>query len=355
MAIGPLTLAGNLFLAPVAGYTDRAFRTLCVELGADFSFTELISCEALRRKPALYGLGPDAAPGGPERSAQAGLSCRGGAAPYAIQVFAAESEALYEAVSLLAPLRPDALDINAGCPVPKVVKTGAGAALMRDPALLGRMVGAAVRASERFLGGIPVTVKLRSGWDAGSINYRDCARAAASEGAAMLSLHPRTRAQGYAGESDWALIADLAAVQRLPVTGSGGLFRPEDAARMLRETGCAAVMFARGAAEDPFIFPAARALLRGVPWQAPSAEERIAAAFRLLRLKAADCGERRACLEMRKQFCALTRGALSPAALASGVRLSGAELRTRLVHAETIADYEAIMAPTRRPRGSYTS
>jgi nifR3 family TIM-barrel protein len=334
--IGPLVLPGNLFLAPVAGYTDRAFRSICAGLGAALSFTELVSAEALRRNPGLYGLGPSG--GGAAPCPTASLIRRGeGEARYGVQLFGAGPEALYEALCLLGPLAPDLVDLNAGCPVPKVVKAGAGAALMRDPLLLGRMVRAAVRASGECLGAVPVTVKMRSGWDKDFINYRECAGAALGEGAAMVSLHPRTRSQGYGGRSDWSLITDLASRLPLPVTGSGDLYTPEDAEQMLRETGCAAVMFARGALGNPFIFPETRSFLETGLWEDSGFSRRIEAAFRHLELLAGDLGERRACREMRKQFCAYTRGFPGQRGLPGGARL-----RNRLVHAESVAEYRAI-------------
>jgi nifR3 family TIM-barrel protein len=322
--IGPLALPGNLFLAPVAGYTDRAFRSICAGLGAVLSFTELVSAEALRRNPATAPMAP--------------LIRRGeGEARYGVQLFGADPEALYQALCLLGPLAPDLVDLNAGCPVPKVIKTGAGAALMRDPLLLGRMIRAAVRASGECLGAAPVTVKMRSGWDGDSQNYRECAGAALGEGAAMVSLHPRTRSQGYGGRSDWSLIADLASRLPIPVTGSGDLYTPEDAERMLRETGCAAVMFARGAMGNPFIFPETRSFLETGLRGELDFSRRIGAAFRHLELLAGDLGERRACLEMRKQFCAYTRGFPGQRGLPGGARL-----RNLLVHAESIAEYRAL-------------
>ena len=209
---------------------------------------------------------------------------------------------------------------------------------MKKPALLGRLVGALVRASAEGLGDVPVTVKLRSGWDAESLNYAECAHAAFEEGASLVSLHPRTRTQAYAGKSDWGHIADLVSRLPLPVAGSGDLFSPEDAERMLRETRCAAVMFARGAMGNPFIFAGTRSLLTTGQWTPPPPEERFAAAFRELRLLAADVGEDRACLKMRKRFCAYTKGYPGEPGLPGG-----AALRGRLVQAGTIADYREIL------------
>jgi nifR3 family TIM-barrel protein len=208
---------------------------------------------------------------------------------------------------------------------------------MRDPSRLGRALEAMVRASRKSLGDVPVTVKIRSGWDAGSINYAQCARIALEAGAAMVTLHPRTRSQGYGGKSDWSLIAALAAGMPLPVTGSGDLYGPEDARRMLGETGCAAVMFARGALGNPFIFSASRDLLCTGSWSAPGPAERITTALRHLEMLAADLGEPRACLEMRKQFCAYTRGNM-------GLPGMGGKLRNRLIQCTTIAEYRAILS-----------
>jgi nifR3 family TIM-barrel protein len=315
--MGSLVIPGNLFLAPVAGYSDRAFRSLCIEQGANFTSTELVSSEALIR-------------GGVKTEYL--LRRAANEERYAIQLFGADGGVMYRAAGLLAPWRPDAVDINCGCPVPKVIKTGAGSALMRNPGVLGRVVEAVVRASAESLGGAPVTVKLRSGWDAGSINYRECARIAVEAGAALVSLHPRTRAQGYAGLSNWSHIADLVSRLPVPVAGSGDLFTPEDAGRMLRETGCGAVMFARGAMGNPFIFSAVRALLRGEAYTPPDREERLKTAFRQLVFLVRDMGENAACREMRKQFCAYTRGISGSAAL-----------RNRLIHADTIEEYRIIL------------
>jgi nifR3 family TIM-barrel protein len=209
---------------------------------------------------------------------------------------------------------------------------------MKDPSLLGRIIEAMVISSNEHLGGIPITVKMRAGWDSSSINCRECARIAAEAGAAMVSLHPRTRSQGYGGRSDWSLIAGLAAMLPVPVTGSGDLYTPEDARRMLTETGCAAVMFARGAMGNPFIFPAAKSFLAGGGWEAPETAERLGLALKHLEMLAGDLGEKRACLEMRKQFCAYTKGVMG----LPGIK-GGAALREKIVHAETIAEYREIL------------
>jgi nifR3 family TIM-barrel protein len=327
--IGSLNLDGNLFLAPVAGYTDRAFRSICSEMGADLTFTELASAEALTR-------------GG---KATFNLVRRGeNEKRYVIQIFGHDPQTMYKAALALTAFNPEAVDINCGCPVPKVVKTGAGSALMKEPDRLGRVVEAVVMAVNSMgpsREGIPVTVKMRSGWDSQHINYYECARIAAEAGASMVTLHPRTKAQGYGGKSDWSHIADLASRLKIPVAGSGDLFSPEDAGRMLKETGCAAVMFARGAEGNPFIFPATKSFLlsggRELPF--PSFEEKLAAAFRHLAMLSEDIGKKAACLEMRKQFCAYTKAAPGTTGQAGS-----SSLRKRLVEASTIEDFTEIFS-----------
>jgi nifR3 family TIM-barrel protein len=254
-----------------------------------------------------------------------------------VQLFGSSPDVMYRAACLLAPLHPEALDINAGCPVPKVIKSGAGSALMKDSALLGRIVEALVRASQEKLGGIPVTVKIRSGWDNATLNYRECAEAAVQSGAAAVTLHARTRTQQYSGKSDWSHIADLVSCLDVPVFGSGDLFSPEDAENMLKQTGCAAVMFARGAMGNPFIFATAKSLLCTGSYTAPGPETRIKIGFRQLLLLAADMGEAAACREMRKQFCAYTKSPYGQPGI-----YGGAALRDALVHAETIEAYRSL-------------
>jgi tRNA-dihydrouridine synthase len=353
LRIGGLFLQGNIFLAPVAGYTDRIFRGLCVGYGADFTFTELVSSEALVRNstktlPLLARA---------ENEAQ-----------YGIQLFGSDPDVMAKAVAALAPFRPSVIDINAGCPVPKVVKTGAGAALMKTPVLLGKIVAAVVKArglpslsihdggcppagngvcpsdgnevcppEKRDCGTPAVTVKIRSGWDASSVNYRECAKIAREEGAALVTLHARTRAQGYSGTADWEHIARLTQELDIPVCGSGDLFTAGDAERMLDETQCAAVMFARGALGNPFLFEETRHLLDKKPYTPPSSEKRIEIALDHLRASAALSGEETACRAMRAHFCHYLKG-LPNAAM----------IRNRIVQARTVREYEEAVANMRR-------
>lgn len=315
VSAGGLELSGNIFLAPVAGWTDRVFRGLCVEAGADFAFTELVSSEALYRG------------GGQSLNL---LRRAENEKLYAIQLFGAKPDVMARAAARVLEYVPALIDINAGCPVPKVTKTGAGSALMLEPKRLADVVAAVVREA----GIVPVSVKLRSGWDGAHINYEECARAACDSGAVMISLHPRSRAQGYEGKSDWTHIARLAAALDVPVCGSGDLYSPEDALAMLKETGCAAVMFARGAMGNPFIFSQTHALLADGGYSIPSAREKFNMAMRHLEALAYELGEARAALEMRKVFCAYIKGINGAAAL-----------RSALVHAGSIEEYRTLIQP----------
>ncbi|GAB1482510.1 tRNA dihydrouridine synthase DusB [Treponema sp.] len=316
--MGSLEVPGNLFLAPVAGYTERAFRSICIDQGADFTCTELISSEALTRDSV---------------KTESLILRADNEKRYAVQLFGSSPEVMAAAVAELARFKPDVIDINCGCPVPKVVKTGAGSALLRDCVGLGKLVAAVKKAIDSFLGGIPLSVKIRSGWDEGSINYRETAQVCVDAGADLVALHARTRAQQYAGKADWDHIGDLSSRLSVPVIGSGDLFTPEDAQALLEQTGCAGLMFARGAMGNPFIFSETKSLLREGSYTKTPAEIRIQTGFHQLQLLALDRGEAIACKEMRKQFCSYTKG-----------MDGGASLRNRLVHAETIGDYREILA-----------
>jgi tRNA-dihydrouridine synthase B len=317
--LGGVTLPGNVFLAPVAGYSDAAFRSVCFGLGADLCYTEMVSSEALVR-------GHAATPALMDRAENESR--------YAIQLFGSSPEVLARAALIASERKPILIDLNCGCPVPKVVRNGAGSSLMRDLRRLGDIVAAmsdALRPS-----GIPVTVKIRSGWDDDSVNYREAADAAVEAGAAAVTLHARTRAQQYEGAADWSKIADLAARLAVPVFGSGDANSPESAAAMVRETGCAGVMIARGAMGDPFVFRRAKLAMQGLPDEKPTVEERMEAAHRHLELSVRFLGERTACVEFRKQFCSYTKGSVG-----------GAELRKEGVTACTLAEFEALFARAR--------
>lgn len=314
--IGGLELDGNVFLAPVAGYSDRSFRSICKEQGAAFTYTEMVSAEALVRNNIKTE----------ELMARAENEDK-----YSVQIFGGDPDVMEKAARIvLEKTNCECIDINCGCPVPKIVKTNAGSALTRDPERLGEVVKAVVRAAgDKAV----VTVKIRSGWDEKSITYREAAQKAIENGAQAITLHPRTRAQGYEGLSDWGKLKDLVQLinGKVPVFGSGDLFKPEDAKRMLYETGCDGVMFARGAMGNPFIFKKTVQLLTAGYYDEIPVSYRLEAAFKELEMLAKNSNETHACMEMRKRFCAYSKGIEG-----------GSELRAKTVHASTIADYHQI-------------
>ncbi|HZZ83873.1 MAG TPA: tRNA dihydrouridine synthase DusB [Anaeromyxobacteraceae bacterium] len=245
MQIGPYQFSGSYFLAPLAGVSDRPFRFLCRELGAAFSYTEMVSAHGL-----LHG----------SAQTESYLDRDPSETPFAVQIFAAEPEVLARAGAEAVRRGADLVDINMACPVKKVCGTGAGAALARDPAKVEAAVRAVAAAAR-----VPVTVKIRAGWDAGELNCVEVARAAEAGGAAAVALHGRTRAQGYSGRADWSQLTAVKRAVGVPVLGSGDVFSAADALRMKRETGVDFVLVARGACGNPWIFRELRAAEEGRP------------------------------------------------------------------------------------------
>lgn len=317
--IGPIELNGNLFLAPVAGYSDRSFRSICIENGASFTYTEMVSAEALTRNNLKTEI--------LMRRAE-------NEKVYAVQIFGGEPERMADAAQIvLEKTHCECIDINCGCPVPKIVKTGAGSALTQNPQMLKKVAEAVINAVK---GRAAVTVKIRSGWDQKSITFKEAANAALEAGADAITMHPRTRAQGYEGKSDWNKLSELVklAEGKVPIFGSGDLFTPEDAKRMIEETGVDGAMFARGAMGNPFIFTKTIRLLTTGSYEEIPVSERLKTGFKELSLLAADTSEKSACMEMRKRFCAYSKGIPG-----------GAELRQKTVHASTTDEYHEIFDP----------
>ncbi len=285
VSIGTVALAGRVTLAPMAGVTDAAFRGVCRAQGAALTCTEMVSARAL-----VYR----------DEKTKRLLFCPPEEHPVAAQLFGHEPDILAEAAPMaLEYAGADLLDLNMGCPVGKIVRSGDGSALMRDPELAGRIVEAVVRAVD-----VPVTVKFRKGWDGGSVNAVEFARVCEQAGAAAIAVHGRTRAQLYAGRADWDIIRDVKRAVGIPVFANGDIFSGADAARILRYTGADFAMIGRGAFGDPWLFARANAAVAGLPEPPlPPLAERIETAVRQIETAAAQKGERLACLEARSQFC----------------------------------------------------
>jgi tRNA-dihydrouridine synthase B len=312
--IGDLALENPFFLAPLAGVSDSPFRRLCREQGAALTYSEMVSGKGL-----WYGDGKT------ERLLRVCEEEK----PVAFQIFGKEPEILAFAAQALDGRENALLDINMGCPVPKIVKNGEGAALLRDPEPAGRLVEAAARATRK-----PVTVKLRIGWDASSVNAAEMAKTLEAAGAAAVAVHGRTREQFYGGKADWRAIRLVKEAVGIPVIGNGDVRCGADALRMLEETGCDFVMIARGALGNPWIFREALALYRGESAPAPPAlGDRVDMILRHLDLLIEEKGERVAVLEMRKHAAWYLKG----------VRAS-AGLRGKLNAARNAAEFRDLLA-----------
>ncbi len=311
---GDFYTEGNLFAAPLAGYTDRAFRTICTEMGADLCYTEMVSCEALVR--------------GNKRT-EALLEKAPAEKHYAVQLFSGNPVSAGKAAAFVQErYNPLLIDLNCGCPVPKIIKSGAGSDLMRHPRRLGEIVRAIKENCS-----CPVSVKIRTGWDAQSLNFPGVAEEAVKAGASLLCMHARSRSQGYSGQADWTKLKELKrAVGDIPLLGSGDLFSPEAVKAMLEETGIDGVMLARGVIGYPFLFRETKYYLQtGKKLPPPSGKEKLSTAFRQLTLAVQFRGEEVAVKEMKKQLCAYTRG------------LPGSsEIRNRLIHAQGMEEYKRI-------------
>ena len=344
--IGSRLLTGPLFLAPMAGVTDLPYRTICEEMGADYAVTEMVSAKAVkyRNRKTLELMRPSAEEG------------RGRKHPLAVQLFGSDPEILAETAAAICGFpeddsaaagisagkpegigrlpehkeerkpafsteetpdagsegfslegiagRFDAVDINMGCPVEKVVRNGEGSALMRDPDLIYRIVTAV---SSRV--SVPVTVKIRSGFDEQHVNAVEAAKAAEAGGAALITVHGRTRKQMYSGRADRSVIRAVKDAVRIPVIGNGDIFTPEDAAQMLEETGCDGIAVARGCEGNPWIFRQIRTYLEtGLILPTPGREERGYVILDHIRRMKAYKGERIAASEMRKHISWYTEG-----------------------------------------------
>ncbi len=287
MKIGSLQLINPVILAPMAGITDLPYRLIMKRFGAALVFTEMISANGLH-----YG---GTGTGDLLRSVPTER-------PLGVQLFGDDPQRLAEAARQV-EANADLIDLNCGCPMRKVIGGGAGSALLRDPAKVARIVSAVRRATT-----LPLTIKLRSGWDADSRNYLEVARLAVSEGVDAVTLHPRTRAQMFGGRADWSEIAALKEALTVPVIASGDLFTAQDATSVLAETGCAALMIARGGYGNPWLIRQILDRLDGRPERHPTAEERLTVAGEHLELFCDIYGPARTLVHMRKHLCWYTHG-----------------------------------------------
>lgn len=287
VAIGSLTLENRVFLAPMAGITNLPMRLLARAEGAGLTFTEMVSVNGLTREG--------------KKSFEL-LKSVPADRPLGMQLFGDDPQMLAEAARLVEGYG-ELIDINMGCPVRKVVGTGAGSALLKEP----RKVAAIIRAV-RDATRLPLTVKIRTGWVCGDDTFLEIGRIAREEGCDAVTLHPRSRTQMFEGRADWSRIGELKRALDIPVIGSGDLFTAADVVAMLAETGCDAVMIARGAMGNPWIFQESLAMLEGRDPIPPGPAVRLAAARRHLALFSELEGERVALMEMRKHLSWYSKG-----------------------------------------------
>ena len=322
--IGKTKLKHGIMLAPMAGVTDNSFRAMCKRFGAEYTLSEMVCAKAMcyeQRKKT-----------GSESKSGLLATVKKEELPLAVQIFGSEPEFMAEAASMIenrsylgciSDVAPSAIDINMGCPVKKITANGEGSALMKNPELCEKIVEAVVKATS-----LPVTVKIRAGWDKDTVNAVEVAKTVESAGAQAICVHARTKEQMYLPGVDLSVIADVKNAVKIPVIGNGDIYSAADAKRMISETGCDGIMVARGALGNPWIFSEIKAALENDEYEEPTAPERLLAAKELLSMMIIDKGERIGCAEAKKQIAWFIRDI--PCAAASRSNVMTAQSSTQI-------------------------